>query len=152
MGVDSSQANPTMHLPESEMSQSLLGQTTTRGDECIAPLRHDSGPIRKFSSCPCVIGKCLFLYLITNAHSHLSGIYYLPEEVIQKEMGITKKIFDTLFDTLSKLELAFEHPETNTVFIRNMFRYQGRGEKNERAAAKHLTSLHHTHSSDCQVS
>ncbi len=34
---------------------------------------------------------------------------------------------DAAFDTLSKLELAFEDPETSTVFIRNMFRYQGRG-------------------------
>ncbi len=35
-----------------------------------------------------VSGKLLFCYLITNPHSHLSGIYYLPQELITKEAGL----------------------------------------------------------------
>jgi len=91
-----------------------------------------------------VHGKLLFVYLITNPHTHLSGIYYLPKELITKETGLSNTLSDTLFHTLSEMERAYYDLETSTVFVVNMFGYQGTGEKNERSAANQLKSLHHT--------
>ncbi len=89
-----------------------------------------------------VQGKLLFVYLITNPHSHMCGIYYLPEELIKKEAGLSDTLCHTLWDTLSGLNLAHYDHETSTVFIVNMFSYQGKGEKNEKCASKHLDTLH----------
>jgi hypothetical protein len=88
-------------------------------------------------------GRLLFVYLITNPHTHLCGLYYLPQEIVKKETGIPDTLCHTLYDTLSSLELALWDRDTETIFVLNMFRYQGRGEKNERSAATHLLSLHH---------
>jgi hypothetical protein len=89
-------------------------------------------------------GKLLFVYLITNPHTHLSGIYYLPQELIRKETGLSDTLCNTLLDTLSECERAHYDPETSTVFVVNMFEYQGKGPKNEKSAAKQLETLHHT--------
>jgi len=93
-----------------------------------------------------VQGKLLFVYLITNPHTHLSGIYYLPIELVMKETGLSNTLSHTLFDTLSAPEndLVYYDPENSIVFVTNMFRYQGRGEKNERSAAVHNSSLHNS--------
>lgn len=89
-------------------------------------------------------GKCLFVYLITNPHTHVSGIYYLPKQTMVLETKIQEKALDTLLDTLSGLSLAYYDQVKRVIYVTKMFRYQGRGEKNERAAAKHLESLHET--------
>ncbi len=89
-----------------------------------------------------VHGKLLFVYLITNPHTHLSGIYYLPKELITKETGLSNTLSDTLFHTLSELERAYYDADTSTVFVVNMFSYQGQGEKNERSCANQLAGLH----------
>lgn len=91
-----------------------------------------------------VQGKLLFVYLITNPHTHLSGIYYLPQELMRKETGLSDTLCHTLLDTLSKEERAHYDQETSTVFVVNMFEYQGKGPKNEKSAAKQLETLHHT--------
>lgn len=93
-----------------------------------------------------VQGKCLFVYLITNPHTHLAGIYYLLPEVMKREVGLSDTLLHTLFNTLSDtlLRLAYYDADNSIVFVRNMFRYQGRGEKNERAAAHHLETLHYS--------
>lgn len=87
-------------------------------------------------------GKLLFVYLITNPHTHLSGIYYLRKETITQETKMPDRVLDTLFDTLSGLGKAHYDTATRTVFVTEMFKYQGRGEKNERAAASQLATLH----------
>src|SRR5215831_11324751 len=89
--------------------------------------------------------KLLFLYLITNPHTHLCGIYYLPEETILRESGLKQIPYQYGMDTLSRLEKAHYDPHTETVFVVNMFEYQGQGPKNEVAAAKHLETLHNSH-------
>lgn len=88
--------------------------------------------------------KLAFLYLITNSHAHLSGIYSLPLFFMSYETGLPDRVLDSLFDTLSIGNLAFFDPEREVVFVKNMFRYQGRGEKNEKSAAKQLPTLHGT--------
>lgn len=87
-------------------------------------------------------GKLLFLYLITNTHTHVSGIYYLPRIVIAHETGIPADRLDTLCDTLSGAGLVRFDAENEIVWVVNMFRYQGKGEKNTIAASQHLKSLH----------
>ena len=76
--------------------------------------------------------------------THLSGIYYLPIELMKKQLGFTDTAIAHLFDHLSSQGLASHDQDTETVFVLNMFSYQGKGEKNERAAANHLKTLHHS--------
>ena len=90
------------------------------------------------------LGKLLFVYLITNPHTHLCGIYYLPKAMMVEETKISERICDTLFDTLSRAELAWYDAENKVVFVKRMFTYQGKGQKNHYAAAHHLQSLHHS--------
>jgi hypothetical protein len=83
-------------------------------------------------------GKLLFLYLITNPHTHVSGIYCLPKLYIQHETGLSRRKIDTLLHTLSGLGLARYDDENEVVWVSSMLRYQGKGEKNHRSAAKHV--------------
>src|SRR4030065_226483 len=59
--------------------------------------------------------KYLFFYLITNPHAHLSGIYYIPDNIISTETGLSPekirrsikklsniKTLGTLFDRVSE--------------------------------------------------
>lgn len=84
-------------------------------------------------------GRLLLLYLITNPHTHVSGIYYLSRSTILHETGLTNGVLDTLSDTLSSLGFCRFDPETETVWVKNMMRYQGTGDKNARSAALHVT-------------
>lgn len=87
-------------------------------------------------------GKLLFLYLITNSHAHVGGIYYLPDVLIRLETGIKRKKLDTLWDTLSQLGLTCRDRASEVVWVVNMLRYQGRGEKIKLSVEKHLRTLH----------
>lgn len=87
-------------------------------------------------------GKLLLVYLITNPHSHVSGIYYMPTPIMEHETGLGLRALDTLCDTLSGLGIAFFDAPLSVAWVRRMFFYQGRGEKNERAAAAQLSNLH----------
>lgn len=89
-------------------------------------------------------GKLLALYLVTNPHSHVGGIYYLPEPIVIHETGISKRELDTLWDTLSGAGFCRIDKKMSVVWVVKMFFYQGRGEKNERSVASHLRSLHNS--------
>ena len=93
--------------------------------------------------------KLLFVYLFTNRHSHLSGIYYLSDAIVLDELGGKKEKLcgypiDTLWDTLSTSSLAWRDKKLQMVFVKNMFKYQGQGEKHYQSAAKHIRTLHGT--------
>lgn len=90
-------------------------------------------------------GKCLLLYLITNPHTHVSGIYVLARPVIQLETGMARYRIDTLSHTLSGLGFCTFDPTKDVVWVKNMLNYQGRGEKNLRSAAAHVVEdLHNS--------
>src|SRR5262245_22626761 len=74
-------------------------------------------------------GKLLFLYLITNSHAHVSGIYYLPAVTITHETGLAARRLDTLSDTLSRAGLASFDRSAEIVWVIKMLLYQGKGEK-----------------------
>jgi len=87
-------------------------------------------------------GKLLMLYLITNRHSHFSGIYYLRREEIVLETGISRQRVDTLCHTLSACRLVMVSTEDHVFWVVKMLEKQGRGQKNAIAAAKQLQTLH----------
>lgn len=88
--------------------------------------------------------KLLFLYLITNDRSHVSGIYYCPKEAICVELGIPYPKLAAVVSDLIQAKLV-EHDENRSIFwVKKMFRYQGRGTKNISSAAKQLTTLHNS--------
>lgn len=82
--------------------------------------------------------RYLLLYFITNTHTHISGIYYLPRAVISHETGVNGYGIDTLCDTLSSSGFCAFDREREIVWVKNMMRYQGRGEKHIKSAARHL--------------
>ena len=86
--------------------------------------------------------KLAFVYLVTNRQAHVSGIYVLPSVLAAHQTGLTPKHWDRVSDRVSELGLArFDHPR-EVVWVVNMMRYQGRGEKNASSAAKHILTLH----------
>lgn len=89
-------------------------------------------------------GKLLFLYLITSPQGHVAGIYHLPPVLISHETGLTVQQIDTLSDTLSSVGLARFDKKTDVVWVKNMARYQARGDKSHRAAGAHLATLHNS--------
>jgi hypothetical protein len=89
-------------------------------------------------------GKLALLYLITNPHSHVSGIYVLPRAYAIHDTGLDGPTLDTLYDILSKLGIGSFDRENEVVWVVNMLSYQGRGEKNLRSAANQLSTLHNS--------
>ena len=89
-------------------------------------------------------GKLLCLYLVTCPHGHVGGIYHLPDEIVALETGIKIETLDTLWNTLSSVGFCRRDQEIGIVWVRKMFFYQGRGEKNQRAVANHLETLHNS--------
>lgn len=96
--------------------------------------------VRKLKSA----GKLLFLYLITNPHAHVSGIYYLPPSYIIHDTGLPQDTLDRVWHTLSDTGLAKIDAETDVVWVCNMFRYQGHGIKTTISASHHLKTLHNS--------
>lgn len=91
------------------------------------------------------LDRLLFLYLITNPHTHVSGLYYLPEGMIQHETGLTKSQLGYGIDTLSKTRRALFDPPNELVWVVKMFRFQGKGLKNTLSAARHIENdLHNS--------
>ena len=86
--------------------------------------------------------KLLFIYLITNPHTHYSGIYYLPEETIAVETGLTKKEVRYGIDTLSKGYLVRFDRVFQVVWVVNMLKYQAYGSKQIKGIANYLATLH----------
>lgn len=86
--------------------------------------------------------KLLFLYLITNPHSHYSGIFYLPEVYIEEETGLSKKEIRYGIDTLSEGYLIRIDRIFQVIWVVNMLKYQAKGAKQLKGIASHLTNLH----------
>ena len=83
--------------------------------------------------------KLLLLYLITNPHSHYTGIYYLPGALITVESGVDLK-------ALSKLiagGFVKYDPEAMIVWVVKMAKYQmaGKSPKLIQGAFRHLESM-----------
>ncbi len=87
------------------------------------------------------VSKLLFLYLVTNDHTHVAGLYYLPEPVIPHETGLTSKQVDKAFNRLSKDKLAYYDSESESTLVVNMLDYQGNGGPKIKAAVNKQISL-----------
>jgi hypothetical protein len=85
--------------------------------------------------------KFLWLYLITNPHTHVSGIYYLATPTMAAETGLQECLIDTLLPTLSGIAVD---PPRSLVWVKNMLKHQAKGEKAFKAAAAQLKTLHNT--------
>ena len=85
--------------------------------------------------------KLLFLYLITNPHSHLSGIYYIPLVLIEHEVGLGRA-FNGAWNGLLKGHLVQYDEVRSQVWVVNMLPYQANGQKSEKGVANHLNTLH----------
>ena len=89
--------------------------------------------------------KLLFLYLITNPHTHVSGIYHLDLKYAATDLGYPMNTLSRSLDTLSSAGLCAYDESTEVIWVKKMMGYQGRGDKNVRSAAHHIREdLHHS--------
>jgi hypothetical protein len=88
--------------------------------------------------------RLALIYLITNPHSHVGGIYHLRLSYMIADLGISAKMTDAVIRSLSDSGFIRFDSARSVFWVVNMFKYQGRGEKNERAVANHLGTLHGT--------
>lgn len=86
--------------------------------------------------------KLLFVYLFTNQHAHLSGIYYLPPPVIQYETRLSEAIIGKGIDTLSIRYLIRIDTLSDVIWVVNMLKYQSTSKKIMKAVASQLETLH----------
>jgi hypothetical protein len=82
--------------------------------------------------------KLLFVYLITNPHSHLSGMYYLPRALMAQECSLSSRALISARDTLSRSELCQFDDGLDIVWVCGMMKYQARGEKARKSTAHHI--------------
>ena len=84
--------------------------------------------------------KLVFLYFITSANAHYSGIYYCPISLICEETGLDENEARYSIDTLSKgYMIAYSYP-TKEVFVANMAKFQVKGAKQIAGVARHFES------------
>lgn len=86
--------------------------------------------------------KLLFVYLITNPHTHQSGLYYLPLVTIEHELGYTISRIKSALDALSIHHLVMLDTQNELVWVRNMYRHQRCGVKSDINVRDHLETLH----------
>ena len=75
------------------------------------------------------LDRYIFLYLLTNEHTNIAGIYELPIRVMEFETGLEK---ETLRVILTRLESKIEYFENSWVFIKNFGKYQNLNSPNIR--------------------
>ena len=67
--------------------------------------------------------RYVFLYLLTNPHTNLSGIYEITRKQICDETGFSKEELNKLMKRLISLKLIHYDEETSEVLITNWSRY-----------------------------
>ncbi len=85
--------------------------------------------------------KAIFLYLITNPHTHMSGLYYLPLSLATEELGTTVK-WPAIWHRFADLQIAYYDDDQRLVWVCKMYGYQGKGENIAKSVARHLQSFH----------
>ncbi len=102
--------------------------------------------------------RYLFLYLVTNEHTHISGLYLVPKSTICEECGMTPKKVNALLKLL-KYRVSVEsiakdrYPikeisrqddppiDLVVIWVHNMLRHQGKGSKVHSGAARQLATV-----------
>ena len=84
----------------------------------------------------------LFLYLITNPHTHLCGLYYLMLSTMTRETQLSRRRFDGAWLGLRQQGMVEYDVRCQQVWVKKMFGFQGRGQKTDRGVAYHLQGLH----------
>ena len=64
------------------------------------------------------------LYLITNPHTHMSGVYHLPIAYLCTDIGISEKAAWKGLARLSEVSFCEYDKDTETVFVLNMLHFQ----------------------------
>lgn len=84
----------------------------------------------------------IFLYLISNSESNVSGIYNLPFVLIWAQTKISEGQGKECLRELQQLGLVEFDFESQVVWVKNMQKHQARGEKIDRHIANHLKTIH----------
>ena len=80
--------------------------------------------------------KLLYLYLRTNPHGHLSGIYYLPLTLAMHETGLSEAELGYGIDTLSIGHWARYDAENEVVWVVDMLEWPSMSCTDRRSAPR----------------
>lgn len=90
------------------------------------------------------VTKFLYLYFITNPHSHYSGIYYLPLVTVKDETGLTDKQIKDGMDTLSMGYHIRYDTLLEIVWVVKMLKKEKKSITQITGVANHLKTLHNS--------
>ena len=90
-------------------------------------------------------GKLAFLYLLSCKHSNIIGLYCLPSEYAQADLGMSSEMITGVFSEMLRLEMIGYDPSTKVIFVKNKLKYQPIENKNQaKAAVENLRVLPQT--------
>jgi hypothetical protein len=91
-----------------------------------------------------VAARYVFLYLVTNPHGHVLGIYHLPLETAARETGGGVKEIAAALDALTECDLIRYDDGTNEVWVVSMLKWQANNPSLYMAALNLLATIHST--------
>jgi len=86
-------------------------------------------------------------YLILNRHTHVCGLYYLPKNIMEDELGHSDEKghrypIEGLLKVLIDKKFIKYDEKFKIIWVKNMFKRQGTGEKMIKAAINQFQNLH----------
>ena len=85
--------------------------------------------------------KLVLLYLLTNCHTHVCGMYYLTPSMIAFETGLSCRLCTRILSELVASDMLEYDSHVGIVWVRNMWKYQSGGKRMVSATLSHLDSL-----------
>lgn len=84
----------------------------------------------------------LWLYLLTNDHSHISGLYRLPDALGAYDMGVEVEKYQASLQELVDAEMVQRDDETAEIWVVNALSYQAHTPNNLKAAVSQVDQVH----------
>lgn len=86
-------------------------------------------------------GYLFFLYLLTSPHTHFTGMSEMMLDYVNIDTPLSEKESKAAFQELIALNIIDYDKSNKIVWIRNMYKYQVKSDKQRRGAEIHLNAL-----------
>lgn len=96
----------------------------------------------KVRSLSCPSARLVWVYLLTNDHTHMSGLYYLPDTLAAHELRMDQGKYRSCREELEACDLCRYDPIHELIWVIRMGRYQIRSRKGIGGVSKHLEKYH----------
>jgi len=86
-------------------------------------------------------GYLFFLYLLTSPHTHFTGMSEMMLDYVNIDTPLTEKESKSAFKELAEIGIIEYDKVNKIVWIKNMYKYQVKSDKQRRGAELHLNAL-----------